>query len=143
VRSLLFLALLLPASASAETWITVTTASLHYGTDKKYEQQNWGIGIEQGMSETVRVVGGMYRNSNRRDSIYFGLSWHPWRLWNLRLGLGAMFVGGYETAKSPELVKAAFPVITYEAKSWGINVPIIPAVNSQPGAVGLQLKFKW
>lgn len=143
MRSLFVVLFLASLPAFAETWMVGTVASYHYGTDKKYEQQNWGVGIEQDIARNLRIAGGMYRNSNRRDSIYFGLSWAPAHFGNWHLGLAALFIGGYETTKQPELVKAAFPVVSYESKGWGINIPIIPAVNDNPGAVGIQLKVRW
>ena len=135
--------LLYAINVHAETWITATLASKHINAESKQEEANWGVGIEQGMAKNWRAVAGMYRNSNRRDSLYFGLSWHPLRLGEWRIGAVGMFVGGYETPKHQELVKAVIPVITYEGKRWGLNVPIVPATKDNAGAIGLQAKWKW
>ena len=141
----LLLAALLFASLPvlAETWVTATLASKHINAETKQEEANWGVGIEQDMARNWRTVAGMYRNSNRRDSLYFGLSWHPLKVGNWRLGAVGMFVGGYETQKHQELVKAVIPVITYERKGWGMNIPIVPATKDNAGAIGLQVKFLW
>ena len=133
--------------ANAETWIVGTIASYHYSGDKDYEQENFGIGIEQTISGSVRVAGGYYRNSNRRDSLYFGLAWAPLQYkvseGKLRVGLAALLVSGYETVKDPELVKAVFPVVSWEGKRFGVNIPIIPSTKDNAGAIGLQVKFRW
>lgn len=123
--------------------MVATVASHHYGTDKKYEQGNYGIGLEHDIAKDWRAISGMYRNSNRRDSIYFGVSWTGYRYRGFGVGVAAMMVGGYETPKNQELVKAAFPFLSYEAKGWGVNVPIIPATGSTPGVIGLQIKVKF
>ena len=127
----------------AETWITASVLSIHYGTDKKYESQNWGVGIEQDLSANWRAIAGHYRNSNRRDSLYFGASWTAARWGNFSSGIAMMLVGGYETTKRPELIKAAIPFFSYEKEGWGINVPIIPKYQDNPGVIALQVKWKW
>ena len=129
--------------AYADTWIVGTVASIHYNADKKYEERNYGVGIEQDLAENWRAAAGVYRNSNRRDSLYFGLGWHPLKWGNWKLGAAFLLVGGYETPDRPELVKAAFPVLTYEQDRWGANVAFIPQVKDNPGLVGFQIKFKW
>jgi hypothetical protein len=143
VRSLLAVLLLASLPAWGETWIVGTVASWHYSSDKEYEQQNWGAGIEQSLFGNVRAVGGMYRNSNRRDSLYVGLAWSPLHYGNLRLGTAALLVSGYETAKDPELVKAIFPVISWEGEKFGINIPVIPSTSKNAGAIGLQIKVRF
>lgn len=146
MRSLLAVLLLTASQAFAgETWFVGTLASYHYNTDKKYNQQNWGVGIEQGLTEHFRIVAGGYRNSNRRDSMYFGAAWAPIQIYGpVRLGVAAMYVGGYETSKDTEVLKGAFPFLTVEFKDWGINVPVIPPISSSsPGLIALQVKYRF
>lgn len=135
----------LARSLAGETWFVSTVASYHYNTDKKYEQQNWGFGIEQKLADNFAVIAGGYRNSNRRDSMYFGAAWAPVQIYGpLRLGVAAMMVGGYETPKNTEVLKAAFPFLTAEYKGFGFNIPIIPPVSgTTPGVIGLQFKVRW
>jgi outer membrane scaffolding protein for murein synthesis (MipA/OmpV family) len=147
VRALALLLCLISYSALAETWIVGTVASYHYSGDKNYEQQNFGIGVEHSLSGSVRSAAGYYRNSNRRDSLYVGLAWSPLQYGiaegKLKLGFAALLVSGYETVKDQDLVKAAFPVVSWEGKRFGINIPVIPATNKNAGAIGLQLKVRW
>ena len=137
--------LVLSTAANAETWYVSTLASYHYNTEKKYEQQNYGVGIEHRLTEHFGIVAGGYRNSNRRDSLYLGVAWAPIQLYGpLRLGVAGMVVSGYETAKNTELLKAAFPFYSVEYKGYGINIPIIPPVSgTTPGVVGLQVKVRF
>ena len=143
MRLLLAALLLTSLPALAETWITATVASLHYGAEKSYEEQNWGVGIKQDLAKDWRAIAGHYWNSNRRHSLYFGASWTPMRWGNFGSGVAMMLVGGYETQKRPELVKAAFPFFSYESKGWGLNVPIIPKYQDNPGVIAIQIKFRW
>lgn len=131
------------AKAVAETWAVVTVASWHYASEKDYEENNYGLGFEHPVSENLRLASGVYRNSHRRDSLYFGLAWAPLRFENWRGGLAAMLVGGYETKENQELLKALFPVISYEEKRFGINIPLIPETKYNAGLVALQLKWKF
>ncbi len=148
MRSLVAALLLACTSLTyGETWIVGSIASFHYSSDKEYEQQNYGLGFEHGLTSSIRTTGGYYRNSNRRDSLYVGLAWAPLQYGiaegKLRLGLAALLVSGYETVKDQDLVKAVFPVVSWEGKRFGVNVPVIPATNKNAGAIGLQLKVRW
>ena len=147
MRSLALLLCLISYSALAEQWAVITVASYHYSGDSDYEQENWGVGIEHSLTGSLRVAGGYYRNSNRRDSLYFGLAWAPLQYkvseGKLRVGLAALLVSGYETVKDPELVKAVFPVVSWEGQRFGINIPIIPSTKDNAGAIGLQIKWRW
>lgn len=129
---------------AGETWIVGTVASYHTSGDRdKYEQQNWGLGIEQRMTEAFGIVGGVYRNSHRRDSLYFGMAWAPLKLGFVRLGAAAMLVGGYESKDNDELLKAVFPVVSIEYHGFGVNIPIVPKTKYNEGVIGLQLKMRF
>ena len=129
---------------AGETWFVGTVASYHTSGDRdKYEQQNWGLGIEQRLTDSFGIVGGVYRNSHRRDSLYFGAAWAPLKLGFVRLGAAAMLVGGYETKENDELLKAVFPVVSIEHNGFGINIPIVPPTKYNAGVIGLQVKWRF
>jgi hypothetical protein len=76
--------------------------------------------------------------------MYFGVAWAPVQLYGpIRLGVAAMYVGGYETTKNTEVLKGAFPFLTLEWKDFGFNVPIIPPLGENPGVVALQFKYRF
>jgi hypothetical protein len=138
--ALLFIPL---AAIAGETWFVGTLASYHYTGSGDYEQRNWGFGIEQRLTDSFAVAGGVYRNSHRRDSLYFGAAWAPLKFGLVSLGIAALLVGGYETVEEPELVKAIFPVVSIDYHGLGLNIPIVPPTNSNAGAIGLQVKWRW
>lgn len=127
--------------AKAETWIVATLAGYHYSAEpnKDYNEQNFGLGLEHSLTQRVRFAGGFYRNSNRIDSTYIFVAWLPVERGAVKLGVAAGIVSGYER----EPLKVAFPVLAVEGKSLGANITLVPRTNSNAGAVGLQLKWRW
>ena len=130
---------------AAGSWIVASVASHHFddARPRDYEQRNWGLGFEHELTRTVRATAGFYRNSIRNESLYVGAVWAPISFGVARLGLAAELVSGYETAKSREPVKALFPVLAFEWRTFGLNIPFVPPTDSNVGAVALQVKVRW
>lgn len=156
------LALAASTAKAEDTWLVATVASHHFDSakPKDYEQRNWGVGIEQGLTENSRILAGFYRNSNRRESFYFGGVWAPLKLGPVRFGITGVLVTGYEgvevrsetgpDGKERRTVKindkpliAAFPVATIEAGRFGVNLAYFPKTSENVAAAGLQLKYRW
>lgn len=119
-----------------DTWLVVTVGSRHH--KRGYNEHNWGLGLEHGVSEYWRLVVGTYKNSFYRDTIYLGAMYTPFSFaaagGTVRLGGAVLYASGYE----PQPVVLPFPMIAYEQKHWGLNVgPILPTV------VGFQLKLRY
>ena len=134
VVALLAAALFIPAPVAAadDDWIAVTVASRHH--KRGYQEHNWGLGFEHGINERWRAIGGFYLNSYDRQTVYAGVLYQPWRFGDWRIGGAALLATGYEGYPAP----MAYPVISYERKSWGVNFgPVLPTV------VGVQIKFKY
>lgn len=114
-------------------WLVVTFASRHANHSRGYNEHNYGLGYEQEYTESVRFLGGFYRNSYRRESLYVGLNYSPYRVqreWFL--GATVFIVTGYENRPVP----VVFPSVMYETEKFGINIgPILPTV------VGFQFKI--
>jgi hypothetical protein len=130
-----FVAAVLAFSRSAratDDWLVVVVGSRH--RQQGYNEHNWGLGIEHGVNDRWRVIGGTYRNSFYRQTLYAGAVYMPLRSGDWRIGGTAMLATGYDR-RFPVFV---FPVVSYEQKEWGINFgPILPMV------VGVQLKFRY
>jgi hypothetical protein len=122
-------------------WLVASVASHHYGkgSDKDYEQRNWGLGCEHRLTKNLDFVAGFYRNSVRIDSTYVGVVYAPLRFEMLRFGLATILVSGYER----EPIKAAFPVASIEGRRMGANLLLVPQTSSNVGAIGLQLKVRF
>jgi hypothetical protein len=139
--ALLIVAVGLGAKAFSCDWLVASVASHHYGpgSDKNYEQRNWGLGCEHRLTKNLDFVAGFYRNSVRIDSTYVGVAYAPIRYEMLRLGMVAILVSGYER----EPIKAAFPVVSVEGQRLGANLLLVPRTSSNVGAIGLQLKVRF
>lgn len=126
-------------SLRAEDWFVSTIGSQHLnGGD--YCEANPGVGLESG--DEVRTLVGVYRNSLcERWSFYVGKSWHPLKYGRWSLGGSAMAITGYE---SPVTLGLAM-VMSYESRTWGVNLVWFPDKNADltNGVIGLQVKRRW
>jgi len=99
---------LVATTALGETYIQINGASLH---DRPgYNQFNYGVGIEQTVTENWNVTAGWYRNSEYRGSAYAYGRYSIYRNgpWDLGIGVGA--VTGYQRMT---VLPMAFPEVCY------------------------------
>jgi hypothetical protein len=142
VRGLLATLLLLPAVASAETWLVGTIGSYHLERDKQYCEVNPGVGIEHG--DKYRFVAGTYHNSLCQNSNYVGISATFVEVIGLKFGTALLAITGYQkTKRGSEAVFAPLPFVSWEGKRLGVNVALIPPYDDFKGALGLQLKVRF
>lgn len=126
-------------------WIAATVASKHFGEKpgKHYNEANWGLGEENCLGTVLgmelRGVAGVYRNSNRIDSLYVGGSAALLRAGPFSAGVAALLVSGYEV----EPIKAVFPVMAVEGARLGLNVSYFPPAGKNVAAIGFQVKWRW
>jgi len=116
-------------------WISATLASYHFERPNGYEERNLGIGFEHACGEQ-RGVGGVYRNSSRRVSLYAGVTWLPLAWRELRAGAFAGVFTGYSR---PLLPAGAF-VGAWEGRKYGANLLWFPPYEDFKGLAILQLK---
>ena len=107
----------------AADWLTSTVRSYHMER-KGYEEQNYGLGVETEVTQRLRLALGVYRNSERRDSLYGAAVYCPLylRFANWR---GCGLAGGV-TGYSDDVAPLAGLVLAYEAKEWGLNLILFP-----------------
>lgn len=123
---------LIPTSARADDWLTVTVGSRHH--KRGYNEHNWGLGMEHGLTDRWRLVAGTYRNSYWRQTVYAGAAYEFASYGKWHFGTTTMIVTGYGPRAEPVI----FPAIAYEDKHWGVNFgPVLPAV------IAVQLKFRF
>lgn len=137
-RLLIALLLLLPAVALADTWLVASLGSYHVDRGDHCEV-NPGIGFERGGA--LRLVGGVYRNSDCRTSWYGGASYAPLERGAWRAGAVLILVTGYE--EHPLVAPGA--LVAYEGWRWGLNFVFFPGKDGRAdhGVVGLQVKVRW
>ncbi len=116
-------------------WLTSGLRSWHTNQDqRKYRENNDGIGLSYEMPYDVNMVAGTFMNSDNRRSNYFGASYQPVDILGVRLGvMGALF-SGYTSANFEATL---IPMASYEYKRVGVNLFWVPSK-----VTGLQLKFK-
>jgi len=126
------LALWMKTGQAAEDWLVVTVGSRH--DEPGYNEKNWGIGVEHGLSRDWRALAGTYRNSYYRQTVYVGAARTLWRSGNWLFGITGMIVTGYGDRPEPVF----FPAIAYEGRTFGVNFgPVLPSV------VALQVKMRF
>ena len=155
--ALVALAYCSPARGEPEIWTVFTCCSHHFDDShpSDYEQRNVGIGGEVG-TKNLRAVGGVYRNSRRVNSVYFGgAGTVPLKRLDastIRVGTALVLVSGYEKVDgngrpSAELrnqpAGGLILVGAWEGPRLGLNLLFVPKVNDNPGVVALQLKYRW
>lgn len=138
-------ALIEARAESKAVFITVPIASWHAERQREkgkgmYNQENWGLGLEYAYSEKLRLGAGIYRNSLRQDTGYFGVAYFPLYLQsaNLRLGSSVGVVSGYTS----NLMPIAVPTAAMEWKRFGVNALFVPPYDGNPAGVGIQIKFR-
>ena len=126
----------------AADWLTSTVRSYHMER-KGYEEQNYGLGVETEVTQRLRLALGVYRNSERRDSLYgaavycpVSVRWGNWRGCGLAGG-----VSGYNDTVAP----LAGLVLSYEGKEWGANLRILPNKRGDftEGVMAFQIKRRF
>ena len=132
----------LAAKALSADWMTSTVRSYHMER-KGYEEQNYGIGLERSLFGNTSLALGVYRNSERRDSLYGAAVYCPlylrfanWRGCGLAGG-----VTGYNESVAP----LAGLVLSYEGREWGMNLLLLPNKKGDltEGVAALQIKRRW
>lgn len=145
IKSIAFLSLLLCSNALAETWVTINATSYHVNPDKKYNEQNYGLGIEHHHAiDGLPVVffAGAFHNSAYKTSVYGLVGIMPVSFsvfaTNVKMGVFAGAVNGYPKMNDGRFIPAAMGIVNIGFT----NIMIIPPTRSTPLTLGLQFKFK-
>lgn len=130
-------------NARADTWITPGAVSYHLerkqDNGKRWNETNYGVGIENELSEKLAVMLGVYRNSIDRWSHYAMAQYTPIALGPARFGAMVGVVDGYGRGIMPAIA----PVATIEGRRIGVNVSFVPAVERLKTAGVVAVQFKW
>lgn len=118
--------------ASAQTYVVATITSYHFDRDKTYNENNFGLGLEQRISDDWSVSAGFFRNSFDRQTEYAFAGYTPMEIAGWRTGVVMGGVTGYEDGISPWFTGVA----TRDFGSIGVNFVFSPA------AVAIQLKVR-
>lgn len=123
------------ACPAQDLWASTVVRSYHLDRNAGYNEHNYGLQLELGLTPEWRIVAGEYENSFFRHSNFVGFAWLPLDLAaHTRGGLTAIVVTGYVHGQ-PVLVGA--PTVVYERDHWGINFLSLGIVS----AVQFKVKF--
>lgn len=131
----LIAAILISVDAFGQTSVVMTLGSRHLDGGE-FCETNLGLGLERG--DTWRTIGGFYKNSLCRTSVYLGGTYQPFRRDKWRLGGVALGATGY----TDDLTLGAGLALTYEDSFNAIWFPNKKG-NFTKGVLGLQLVRKW
>lgn len=113
-----------------------TVASYHFKRNGQNEF-NPGIGVERGVSDRWRAIGGLYHNSSNKLTVYGGATYGiaHWGQWHA-FSMGAVATG-YDGNK-PGIIGGVG--LAYEGQVGGVNVILLPGAG---GVLGFQVKSRW
>jgi hypothetical protein len=126
-----------------EVWLNAGFYSQHFDSDKGLNNSNPGIGAEYRFSTVASATAGRFYNSDHAYSNYAGMYYQPVALGPVRLGAVVGVFSGYPKMRDGGWFPALIPTLSYEYKSVGLNLAIIPPYkNRLYGALSFQLKLK-
>jgi hypothetical protein len=126
-----------------EVWLNAGFYSYHFQRDKGLNDSNPGLGGEYRFSTVASATVGRFYNSDRAYSNYAGVYYQPFALGPVRIGAVFGAFDGYPKMRNGGWFPAAIPTLSYEYKSVGLNLAIVPTYKDRLyGALSFQLKFK-
>lgn len=130
------------AASAPEIWLNVGGFSRHFDRSNRYNERNFGFGVEWRTSEQFAFMAGVYDNSLGKHSQYAAVNWQPWSLGPVKLGAAIGVMNGYPSLKRGGTFFAALPMASIEGRRFGINLGIIPSMKNVDGAFMLQFKMR-
>ena len=126
-----------------QVWLNAGFYSYHFQRDKGLNDSNPGLGAEYRFSTVASATVGRFYNSDRYYSNYAGVYYQPIALGPVRIGAVVGGFNGYPKMRNGGWFPAAIPTLSYEYKSVGLNLAIVPSYKDRLyGALSFQLKFK-
>lgn len=125
-----------------DMWFVANTMS-HHLSEQKFNEKNYGLGLEYHFTDDVFVMAGKYKNSVDKKSAYALGAWTPLRFGRVGIGIAAGAVNGYPALNNGKVAPIAAGIIRVEDKHLGLNVIAVPKFKESPATIGLQLKWKF
>ncbi|MDI1226879.1 MAG: hypothetical protein PSY14_04255 [bacterium] len=111
------------------------------GQNRKWNETNYGAGLEYQLSKHFYVAAGGYKNSIHRASFYGGVGAETNGGKPLGLGIEAGLITGYEIPVVPSVI----PYVRIGSRNAPVNLKInvIPPIKGlTPAVVAVQARFK-
>jgi hypothetical protein len=125
-----------------QIWVNLGGFSRHFASDKGYNENNLGLGLEYRTSAEIAYMAGAYYNSVRKTTSYAAVNWQPWHIGPVKLGAALGVMNGYPSLANGGSFFAALPLATVEGRHFGINFGIVPSMGKVDGAVIVQFKLR-
>jgi hypothetical protein len=129
----------LPLIASAQIWVIANTTSHHF-SNEKFNQKNYGIGLEIDKNENLSYAAGVYINSLYKDSGYIAASYTPHKIFGTNLGV---FGGATTNYKDCNICPAGGLIAKFDFEDFGVNILYIPKTIYNPNVITFQLKCRF
>lgn len=121
------------ADQSKRGWITSGFMSKHLGTNKRFNEDNTGLGYKSADG----LLAGVYRNSNDRNSAYLAKEFATDPLYGLRATLTAGAATGY----SKPVMPVVMPGLLWGNQDNEIALGYVPKVgNVNPATLAVQFR---
>lgn len=125
-------------------WVNFGGLSQHFESAERFNQNNFGFGIEYQLSSSKYLVLGEYYNSVRGTTRYLGGAWMPLVYQQFKLGMIAGAADGYPKMRNGGFFPVALPALAFETRYLGANLVLMPSVADKvSGCVALQLKYRF
>lgn len=133
----------LPKARAGDLYGAVTVHSYHVDRQAKYNEKNYGVGLEYQFDRTFALAAGEYKNSFRVKSTYYGMAYTPFTEGQWKAGVLVLAINGYDMQNARRYIPVAVPLIVRESERVGWNIVFVPPVGNGTGVLGLQAKFKF
>ncbi len=116
--------------------VTVPVFTRHFpDADPDLNERNHGLGLEYMLQKDVALTAGFFNNSFKKDTVYVGVVYTPFRVAGLHTGLvlGLDVSGGYDSVNPFHPVIGALRFSTGGESPVGFNVDILPGGSNTNG----------
>lgn len=130
--------------SASELWLNTGGVSYHFDRKKDFNETHAGLGVEWRANEDLSVMAGFHENSLNLRSRYASVQYQPLHIAGIRFGVSAGLLDGYPLKKGGGAFFAVIPMATFEGKTFGFNIGVIPDMPKQDvdGTVVIQLKWR-
>ena len=133
----------LMSPAQAGVWVNPGFYSHHFDKEKDLNNNNRGLGVEVGLTDTYSLTAGVFENSDRGTSHYVGTYVMPYRLGGLKAGVAMGAFNGYPKVRDGGWFPSVVPTVAIEGARIGLNVSFVPKIGDRlNSALTFQVKFK-
>jgi hypothetical protein len=134
----------LQSSKRNQFWFNFGGLSQHFENSSRFNQQNFGFGLEYQVDRARYLVLGEYQNSVHGSTRYAGGGWMPLTYGPFKIGAIAGVADGYPKMRGGRFFPIILPVMAIETKYVGANFVIMPSVAGKvSGCVAMQLKLRF